>query len=49
LWLRDSGRAEGFSVEERHGGWITTHSYSSLDEAIDQARGITPPAKGGEL
>lgn len=38
-WLRDEGRFNSFSVEQERPGWVTTHSATTLDAAIDSAIG----------
>lgn len=41
-WLREHGRYNGWHVEQDCNGWTKTHSASSLDAAIDDARaGVT--------
>ena len=44
-WLRDEGRYNDFHVEQQTPGWMTTHSASSLDAAIDAAMTAAKEAK----
>lgn len=45
-WLRDKGRYNDFSVEQEKPGWVTTHTASTLDAAIDAA--LSSEGKGAE-
>lgn len=45
-WLRDKGRYNDFSVEQEKPGWVTTHTASTLDAAIDSA--LSSEGKGAE-
>ena len=36
-WLKNNGRYSGWRVEQEKNGWMTTHSASTLDAAIDTA------------
>ena len=36
-WLKNKGRYCDWRVEQENNGWMTTHSASTLDQAIDTA------------